>query len=576
MEIVSLNMGRLVATTIILIVYSVVFFPGASAAPDRRQIYFLEAITTPQNLSASAEQKPIVIAIVDDGVRITHQELRRYIWTNTDEIPDNQLDDDGNGYIDDIHGWDVADDNNTVEPPPDRPEFYHGTHLAGIVTQVAQHAYGEAAAKHIQIMPIKSLEDSAGTRYLKQAYDGIQYAIEAGADIILCSWTLSTISPEESRILRRAADAGILVIASAGNFPEERDQFPAADPGSIAVTSIDQNGQKVSRSNFGPFIDLVAPGESIEAAGGVADDAYRTLSGTSGAAAMVAAAAALVKVQHPLFSAGEVKACLMSSARPIRPKTEAERGKLGAGVVDVTAAIDCALLMSGTIGESYLDLPKAYLRPGRDVLDPVTWVIKPDGDINGVNFSMVFNRHNTPDGTLEFRNGDSPDTNIVASYSLPDLPDNLYVVGTKVQVRYLPENNRRHDWLLRYEVNAVDTRTRYCKGIVNLETEGELTDGSGNKEYSYGTDCKWLITAPPGKVIQFSFSHLDTESRVDMVYFFNGAATHEDIMAIFSGTVVPPVLTTWSNQVLVWFVTNGENQGQGWRANYRFVDETAP
>lgn len=542
------------------------------AAAASHPAHFLEVISTPKNLSFRAGQKPIVIAIVDDGVRITHQDLRSYIWTNPGEIPDNKLDDDGNGFVDDIHGWDVSDGDNTVEPPPGRPEFFHGTHLAGIITQLAQHAYGESAPKYIQIMPVKSLGDFGDSGYLKHAYRGIEYAIDAGADIILCSWSLAAITEEESRILRRAVEKDVLIIASAGNFPEERAQFPAAAPGPIAVTSLDNNGRKSPSANFGPFIDLAAPGEAIEAAGVVADDAYQTLDGTSGAAALVAAAAALVKAQHPLFSAQEVKACLLSSARPISTYKETERGKLGAGQINIEAAVDCALLMSGKSGDSYLNLPKAYLRPTSNALDAVTWMIAPEGEIKGIWFSKAFNRHDTADGTLEFRSGAPPGASIIASYSLPELPDKLYIAGTEAHVTYRPKENSEHDWLMEYEADAIDVRSRYCKGLTHLTTEGVLTDGSGDKSYSYGTDCKWLITAPLGKVIEFSFSNLDTESRVDMVYFFNGPGTHEDIMAISSGQVLPPTLTSWSNQVLVWFVTDGENQGQGWRAGYSFVD----
>ena len=88
----------------------------------------------------------------------------------------------------------------------------------------------------------------------------------------------------------------------------------------------------------------------------------------------------------------------------------------------------------------------------------------------------------------------------------------------------------------------------------------------------FHSDCKWLITAPEGQVVHFSFTEFDTEARRDFLYFFNGTGTHETIMAIFSSPNIPPELTTWQNQVLVWFVTDGERQGKGWRTNVRFQD----
>ena len=103
--------------------------------------------------------------------------------------------------------------------------------------------------------------------------------------------------------------------------------------------------------------------------------------------------------------------------------------------------------------------------------------------------------------------------------------------------------------------------------------EGTLADGSGSEHYSAFTDCRWLITAPEGKVIHFQFDEFDTEARTDSIYFFNGSRTlQEELMAVFTGRNIPPELTTWSNQVLVWFVTDGHNQGRGWRTEYRFQD----
>ena len=123
-----------------------------------------------------------------------------------------------------------------------------------------------------------------------------------------------------------------------------------------------------------------------------------------------------------------------------------------------------------------------------------------------------------------------------------------------------------------YRAEPIDFTRLYCSGTTRLDTEGAIDDGSGTNEYAFHSDCKWLITAPQGKVIIIRFSEFDTQAKVDKLYFFDGAGTHEDIMAIFSGPDIPPELTTWHNQVLVWFVSDAEDQGQGWRAEYRFVD----
>ncbi|RLQ21747.1 hypothetical protein DWB85_10680 [Seongchinamella sediminis] len=532
---------------------------------------YLDSINAPAALPVPARDRPVVIAVVDDGVLTTHRELRGLIWANPAEIAGNGVDDDGNGLRDDWQGWDVADNNALVTPPAGRPEFYHGTHLAGVIARIVRRAYGEDAGRLVRIMPVKVLQDAAPTTDLKHAYQGVEYAIAAGADIILSAWGMAALSPDESRILDHARDSGILVIASAGNYPDERDQFPAAHPAVLAVSSVDGQGRRVANANFGPFVDIAAPGNGIEAAGIASDTAYQTHDGTSGAAAMVAAAAAMVQIAHPGFGPGEVTACLLDAAQPLQLAATTELAKMGSGSLDIQAALACELLSGKPEASARLDRSRGYLHPA-GAAQALEWVIAPAGNIKGLRFAPVFSRAYNPGDRLEFRQGASGAGEPVASFPLSALPEEYFLAGDSAHVSYLPAAASAADWLLGYRADTVDTRTLYCRGTTRLMEEGEFTDGSGEHNYSYNTDCKWLITAPPGKRVQFRFSAMDTETRRDLVYFFNGAGTHEDIMAIFSGRELPPELTTWSNQVLVWFVTDGQNQGRGWRAQYRFID----
>src|SRR5215204_4646225 len=164
--------------------------------------WFLSDVRVPRNLVPPASQKPIVIAIVDDAFRLTHRDLWDLIWTNPLEIPGNRIDDDGNGHVDDVHGWDVSDDDGDVGAPAKRTDLYHGTHLAGIIAAVARAAYRDAAPRVVRIMPIKALADNSPTTSIVNGYAGVEYAIAAGADIILCSWGIGQITPRESRILQ--------------------------------------------------------------------------------------------------------------------------------------------------------------------------------------------------------------------------------------------------------------------------------------------------------------------------------------------------------------------------------------
>ena len=533
--------------------------------------WFLQSIRTPKNLIPNRTAK-IVVAVVDDAVRITHQDLTKFIWTNPDEIPRNNIDDDGNGYVDDTHGWDVADNDSTVTPPPDRlKDFYHGTHLAGIVAQIAQSAYGNISPDLIRIMPVKCLADKADKTYLKDGYKGIEYAVKAGADIIICAWGVGHISPDESKLLQQAHDKGILIVASAGNFPEGREQYPAAHESVLAVAALNSGDKKIEKSNYGAFIDISAPGINISSAGVHSDTAHETRQGSSFATAIVAGAAAIIELQHPSHSPQEIKACLKSSAQPIDAINPQYTAKLGAGKLNIEAAVKGTLFQRHAEQANQLLNPQGYLRLYSPAGKPASWTIKPHGTFKGLRFKPLLIKGLPGRSVINFYSDHSPDAKLLKSTPLADFPDSIYIAGTSAYVTYEPKDTDcRFECLLEYEAEPIDFSTLYCRGTQHLDVEGTFEDGSGPDNYSPNCDCKWLITAPPGKVIHLKFTEFDTEAKTDLLYFFNGSGTHEKIMAVFSGPNIPPKLTTWRNQVLVWFVTDGKNQGAGWKAQYRF------
>jgi serine protease len=537
--------------------------------------WFLENIQAPQNIPPSPTLEKIVIAIVDDGVRISHQDLKQFIWKNPNEIPDNGIDDDGNSYIDDVHGWDVSDNNNTVTPPLSRlKDYHHGTNVAGIVAQIARRAYGDAAFNRIQIMPIKSLSDRANSLYLKDGYKGIEYALNAGADIVICSWGVGHISSEESDILDRARKQGILVIASAGNIPEEREQFPAAHDSTLAVAALDQNDLKIEMSSYGQFIDLSAPGINIQSAGVLSDTDYKIVEGTSFAVPMVATGAALIKLQNPTFSSEQVEACLKSSAHIIDAPDSEFSAKIGAGKLNIKGAMKCSLLNKEIAEKNQIHNPRGFLYFKKSQKNIISWTIKPQGQIKGMSFKPRAMGGTPGKGVLSFFSDATPDAKLIASYLLSDLPKKIYVPGTTAHVTFEADQvGTSFNGLMEFRADTIDFRTLYCQDTKYLDNEGTFEDGSLRNDYSNNSDCKWLITAPEGNVINFKFSQFDTQPKEDLVYFFNGAGTHEKIMAIFSGPNIPPEFTTWRNQVLVWFVTSRENPGRGWKAEYRFLDK---
>jgi hypothetical protein len=536
--------------------------------------WFLDAINAPADIQAPSAKRALVIAIVDDGVRISHEALREFVWRNEKEIPANGVDDDGNGYIDDVHGWDVADGDNTVLPPNDRLDvFYHGTHLAGVVTQVARRVYGDNAVGRIEIMPVKALSDTANRTYLKDGYKGIEYAVQAGADIVLTAWSVGSITEDELRSLRQAHEQGVLIVGSAGNFQEGKEQYPAAAANVLAVTALDSDSQGIGRFNFGQFVDLVAPGTNIRSAGSGSDTAYETKEGTSQAAATAAAAAVVVKLQHPDLDWRQVIACLKQSVDPIVPSHPRFVATLGAGKLNLEAASRCGLFKSEETGTGGLTNPQGYLYYNKRLGKSTSWTVAPEGEFKGIRFYRKALEPGSAKGSISFHAGSNANSPLVESHSLSELPESVYVAGKTAHVVFEATRARRSlKWLMDYRAEPIDFSRLYCSGTKKLDSEGSFGDGSGADNYAFHSDCKWLITAPESKVIHITFSEFDTQAKIDKLYFFDGAGTHENIMAIFSGPDIPPELTTWHNQVLVWFVSDTDVQGKGWRADYRFVD----
>ncbi len=534
----------------------------------------LRQISAPKILHASNSRKPVVIAIVDDGVNSSHQDIKDFIWNNPLETGINNIDDDGNGHVDDLHGWDVSDDNNNTEPPANRlADYYHGTRLAGIITRVARLAYAENAPDFIRIMPVKAISDTADKVVVMEGFIGIQYAIDMGADIILCSWTISQMTPSQERILNSATEKGILVVASAGNFPQEMDQFPAAYKPVLAVAAIDASGYKAAEATYGQYVDIGAPGIDIYSADLASDTAYTVSTGSSYSAALTAAAAGIIKSVHHDYSATEISACLVNAATDA-PNTESELiGKVGGGNLNIASALKCDLLTGKGQPHSNLFKSKDFLNLSNPKRKRSSWLIKPKGEFKGFRFTAHQLNKTKGKGVLKFYAGDSEQAKLLAEYALGHLPEKFYLPHTEVFI-VLESKRKNLDFgsLLEYEIETIDFRTLYCKGQKNIDQPGILIDGSGDQDYSAASNCKWLITAPEGKLVHFEFTEFDTEPGTDFIYFFNGAGTHEDAMAGFSGPDIPPLFTSWHNQVLVWFVTNRQLQGKGWKANISFVD----
>jgi subtilisin family serine protease len=242
----------------------------------------------------------VVVAIIDSGIRYTHEDLADNMWKNPGEIPGNGLDDDGNGYVDDLHGINSID--RTGEP---MDPSGHGTHVAGIIGAVGDNGVGiSGVAWRVQLMALRFIDDD-GSGATSDAIECIDYARQHGAHIINASWGGGNYSSFMERAIRRARDAGILLVTGAGNDAADIDDDPVY-PGSynfdniVVVTGTDSSDALAWYSNYGSAtVHLAAPGSQIYSTYGWSDTAYAHQTGTSMSAPLVAGAFALMRARYP-------------------------------------------------------------------------------------------------------------------------------------------------------------------------------------------------------------------------------------------------------------------------------------
>lgn len=276
----------------------------------------------------------IVVATIDSGTDTDHQDLDGNLWRNTDEIAGNGIDDDGNGKIDDINGWDFIDNDNTPVPRPDGIDndgYYgaddnvtHGTHVAGIIAMEGDNAEGGAGiAWDVQLMSVKVYGDDAQTTYLTIA-NGINYAVSNGADIINMSFGGTGNSALLSNAISNAVANDVTLVAAAGNESINLNTlpyYPICYSGVIGVAASNSSRTAAGYSNYGSnCVDVTAPGSSIystlytdDPTYGFTSD-YGTLTGTSMAAPIVSGIAALILSENSSLSATTVKNILVASA----------------------------------------------------------------------------------------------------------------------------------------------------------------------------------------------------------------------------------------------------------------------
>jgi subtilisin family serine protease len=261
----------------------------------------------------------IVVAVLDTGVDYNHLDLKDNIWTNSKEIPDNGIDDDGNRRTDDFRGWDFV--NNDYMP---MDEYLHGTHVAGIIA-AENNGWGiTGVAYNAKIMPVRIAIDQGNAINYENLIKGINYAVDNGANIINMSLARFRDYPLLQDALQYAESKGVLCVISAGNDNQNEPDYPAryADKWGIAVGAIDQNGIMTDFSNHAgstPVNYVLAPGQYVDST--IPNNQFKQFPGTSMAAPYVAAIAALILSANPTLTPDQLKKIILQTTTPL-PQTK--------------------------------------------------------------------------------------------------------------------------------------------------------------------------------------------------------------------------------------------------------------
>ena len=310
--------------------------------PSYTEQWNLRLINMPEAWGIEQGNPEVIVAVVDSGIATRHPEFRSQLWRNRDEIPGNGVDDDRNGYIDDIKGWDFSDAPTlpgggdwTVRDNEPEDETGHGTHVSGIIAAKANNGVGIAGiAPACRLMPLRAGFKFGGGEYLQNddLAAAIVYAADNGARVINMSWgdTVNAFIIEAA--LAYAYARGCVLVGAAGNSGSLGSYYPAGLKTVISVAGLGQEKQLYSDSNFGATVDIAAPGEEILSTD--IDGGYQNRSGTSMAAAHVSGVAGLVIAANPNYSNTDVQETLIATTKPLFINS-----LVGAGSLDAYATL---------------------------------------------------------------------------------------------------------------------------------------------------------------------------------------------------------------------------------------------
>jgi len=443
----------------------------------------------------------VVVAVLDTGVDYTHPDLVANMWTNQDEIPGNGVDDDNNGYIDDVRGWNFESETN------DPADWYgHGTHCAGIIGASGNNALGVAGVNwRVTIMPLMIIGNQSLDAFALDAAEGVIYATDNGANVMSCSWwTVEYFSQTLEDAFGYADQNGVITVAAAGNdtsdVETQKEVWPCewTFPGIICVAATNHTDNMAYFSNWGATsVDVGAPGEDILST--TPGSNYELMSGTSMATPYTAGVVALMKSIRPDLTTAELKQFLFTTVDPI-PDLQ--------GITTTGGRINAGRVMQAISG---VPLP------------PVAMA--------GADQNVMTNSTVTLDGTGSFDPNQDPISYLwtfyppsTSSASLDDpsspTPRFLADMCGDFQAELVVSD----DGGLRSEA---DLTVVHVNNYNPIEPPIETPH-----PYDNNSNLTWTINQPGAAVIGLHFASFNTESGFDFVHLYDSADTE---WAIYDG-----------------------------------------
>ena len=439
------------------------------------QQWYVQRIGVPALWETSMGDSSIVVGVIDTGVDYLHEDLQGQLWVNAaedlnhngvlDSADINGIDDDGNGYVDDVIGWDFTDapafaDGGDYDIPDNDPmdEFFsgHGTPVSGIIAAAANNGKGIAGvAPGVRIMALRA---GTASGYLEEddVAEAIVYAVENGARIVNMSFGDVAFSYLLRDVIRYGVERGVLFVASAGNDGNDVFQFPAAYDETIAVGATDFQNNLAGFSSYGVKVDVVAPGQELLSC--KIGDNYGLVSGTSFSAPVVSGTLALMWSLVPDATADILQGMLLSSARDLGPPGWDVH--FGHGLVQANAALEH--LRNGV---ARINAPVTNSGIARDTVVIIGSVLS----ANFRSFKLEYGMGTNPDQWVAITPEEDRQVvnDTLAVWDISGLPDTVYTLRLTMTQYFAPERvatvafrvDRTPPQLVRFDARPMLNRT---------------------------------------------------------------------------------------------------------------------